>query len=320
MSRIVAADELGIAQAVEALRRGGVIGLPTETVYGLAADATNDEALRRVFAVKDRPATHPLIVHVADAPQLDALALEVSDSCRVLTTHAWPGPLTVIVHANDTVSRVATGGRDTVAVRVPAHRAALAIITQLGRPLAAPSANRFGEVSPTSARHVADDLGDDVDVIVDGGDCAVGVESTIVDCTTPQPEILRPGAITAEDIALLLDPHGVALASEPTGESRAPGMLARHYAPKARLHLVEPGSPLPRATAPVLDCSHDLASVARTLYGSLRDLDQRGVQEVNVLLPPPRGLGHAIRDRLQKAAFPARVGSLNRGGPTPPHS
>jgi len=302
--RIVVADERGIAQAVEVLRRGGIIGLPTETVYGLAADATNDAAVRRVFAVKGRPTSHPLIVHVADASQLDTLAVDVSDTCRVLTAHAWPGPLTVIVPANNTVSRAVTGGRDTVAVRVPAHPAALAIIAQLGKPVAAPSANRFGQVSPTTARHVADDLGADIELVVDGGECEVGVESTIVDCTTLQPEILRPGAITAEDIAALLDPHGVTLASEPTGESRAPGMLARHYAPAARLHLVEVGAPLPHASAAVLDCSHDLALVARTLYASLRDLDRRGVHDVNVLLPPPRGLGHAIRDRLHKAASP----------------
>ena len=251
MSRIVAADARGITVAVDALRRGEVVGLPTETVYGLAADATNDDALRRVFAVKGRPAAHPLIVHIADVSQLDDLASEVSDACRVLVEHAWPGPLTVVVRAKGSVSRVATGGRDTIAVRLPAHPAARAIIEQLGRPIAAPSANRFGHVSPTSARHVADDLGDDVSVIVDGGECEVGVESTIVDCTLDNPEILRPGAITAEDVWRLLEGRGVSVSAEASGESRAPGMLERHYAPRALVVLHENSATIPNDAAVV---------------------------------------------------------------------
>jgi len=251
VSRIVAADARGITVAVDALRRGEVVGLPTETVYGLAADATNDDALRRVFAVKGRPATHPLIVHIADVSQLDDLASEVSDACRVLVEHAWPGPLTVVVRAKGSVSRVATGGRDTIAVRLPAHPAARAIIEQLGRPIAAPSANRFGHVSPTSARHVADDLGDDVSVIVDGGECEVGVESTIVDCTLEQPEILRPGAVTQEDVRRLLEGRGVSVSAEASGESRAPGMLERHYAPRALVVLHENSATIPNDAAVV---------------------------------------------------------------------
>lgn len=314
MTRIVEPDARGIAEAVDTLRRGGIIGLPTETVYGLAADATNDDALRRVFAVKGRPLNHPLIVHIADARQLDDLARDVSDACRVLIDYAWPGPLTVIVRANDRVSRVATGGRDTVAVRLPAHAAAQAIITQLGHPIAAPSANRFGHVSPTSARHVADDLGDDVDLVVDGGECDVGVESTIVDCTLERPEILRPGAITAEEVHRLLDEHGVAMSAEVSGESRAPGMLERHYAPRAFVVLHESRATVPSDATFVIDCgakdesdgalsgADDMVTAGRTLYSRLRDADQAGVPVVHAVLPPARGLGHALRDRLSKAA------------------
>jgi len=304
VTRIVAADDTGIVAAAAALARGEVIGLPTETVYGLAADVTNDDALRRVFSVKGRPSGHPLIVHVAGASWLDALAAEVPPACRALVEHAWPGPLTVIVRANGSVSRVATGGRDTVAVRMPAHDAALAVIARLGRPVAAPSANRFGGVSPTTARHVADDLVSDVALVVDGGACAVGVESTIVDCTLARPEILRPGAVTDDDVRRILAPSGATISDGVTGEPRAPGMLARHYAPAARLVLHESAATLPHDGAPVLDCTGDLVERARMLYARLRELDAAGHAVVHVLLPPARGLGHALRDRLRKAAAP----------------
>ncbi|NCV97118.1 MAG: threonylcarbamoyl-AMP synthase, partial [Acidimicrobiia bacterium] len=175
MARIVQPDAAGIAEAVDALRRGEVIGLPTETVYGLAADATNDTAVRRIFSVKGRPETHPLIVHVAEAIELANLTDEVTPLTRALTQTFWPGPLTVIVRANQKVSRAVTGGRDTVAVRCPAHPVAHAVIHALGCPVAAPSANRFGAVSPTTATHVVVDLGNDVDIVLDGGECEIGL-------------------------------------------------------------------------------------------------------------------------------------------------
>ena len=302
MSRIVAANEDGITEAVDALRRGEPIGLPTETVYGLAADATNEDAVRRIFATKGRPVDHPLIVHVADASELLSLAVDVTDACRVLVEHAWPGPLTVVVRARSSVSRIVTGGRDTVAVRCPAHETAREIIRRLGRPLAAPSANRFGHVSPTTARHVADDLGVDVGVIVDGGDCEIGVESTIVDCTLATVEILRPGSITADDIARLLEPLGVAVSADSSGAPRAPGMLAAHYAPKAQVVLHEDRSTVPGDAVCVLDCSTNMVEAARTLYSRLRDADAAGHSVIHAILPPARGLGHALRDRLVKAA------------------
>lgn len=302
MTRIVAPDAAGIARAVEALARGEVIGLPTETVYGLAADITNDDAVRKIFEVKGRPIDHPLIVHIADTSQLDALAVDVSIACRVLIEHAWPGPLTVVVRAKPGVSRLVTGGRDTVAVRVPAHAVAREIIERLGHPVAAPSANRFGHVSPTTARHVADDLGDEVALVVDGGACEVGVESSIVDCTLAVPEILRPGAITAEDISRVLDSRGLVVSDSVSGTSRAPGMLERHYAPRARVVLHEDRLSVPSDAVWVIDCATDVVTAARELYSRLRDADNAGADTVHVLLPLPRGLGHALRDRLRKAA------------------
>jgi L-threonylcarbamoyladenylate synthase len=302
MTRIVPADERGIATAVAALRDGELVGLPTETVYGLAADASNDDAVRRIFAVKRRPLSHPLIVHIADVEQLFELATEVNDACRVLVSHAWPGPLTVIVAANQSVSRVVTSGRDTIGVRLPAHDVARGIIRQLGNAVAAPSANRFGHVSPTTPQHVVDDLGDDVAVVVDGGPCAVGVESTIVDCSRSTPEILRPGAITESDINRLLTSMRTRVLDGTLGEARASGMMERHYAPRAKVRLYETRQQVPRDASPIIDCTEDVPEAARTLYARLRACDDEGHPEVHVVLPTPEGLGYALRDRLKKAA------------------
>jgi L-threonylcarbamoyladenylate synthase len=307
MGRIVAADEAGIELAVAALRRGEVIGLPTETVYGLAADATNDRAVRKIFAIKRRPSEHPLIIHIATIAQLESLASSVSPACRALIEYAWPGPLTVVVPASSTASRVATGGLDTVAVRMPAHPVARAIIERLERPIAAPSANRFGHVSPTRAEHVVSDLGDDVDLVIDGGPCEIGIESTIVDCTSTDTRILRPGAITEDDMARLLagtesrPDHTPDANVTSSPEVRAPGMLDRHYAPAARVVLHETFATVP-AGASVIDCQSDVLDAARGLYSRLRDADLHGASVVHVIMPPPRGLGLALRDRLQKAA------------------
>lgn len=302
MSRIVPGNAVGVAETVEALRRGLIVGLPTETVYGLAADLANDDAISNVFSVKGRPSSHPLIVHIARHEQLFDLAESVTTACTTLVAHAWPGPLTVVVRARSNVSRVVTGGQDTVAVRLPGHQLAQDVITGLGRPVAAPSANRFGRVSPTSAQHVLDDLGTDVPVILDGGNCLVGVESTIVDCTTAQPEILRHGSVTVDTIRDLLADIDVTLADTPSGTTRASGMLARHYAPKARLVLHENAADLPDSTAVVLRCDGDAVDTARHLFERLRELDRAGVDTAHVVLPPAVGLGIAIRDRLFKAA------------------
>jgi L-threonylcarbamoyladenylate synthase len=296
-------DERLIDEALAVLRRGGLVAMPTETVYGLAADAANEAAVRRIFAVKRRPADHPVIVHVADASHLPRWASHVPDTAAVLAHACWPGPLTLIVPRAAHVLDVVTGGRDTVGVRVPAHPVAFELLDRFGGGLAAPSANRFGMVSPTTARHVRADLGDDVHLVLEGGSSPIGVESTIVDCSVDPPQVLRPGAITATEIERLL---GSELGTA-SGPSRASGMLASHYAPHADVLLAEA-----RERAEQLSAEHpdalligidvDSVDYARQLYGWLRQADSEHRATVIALLPPAEGLGHAIRDRLIKAA------------------
>ncbi|MEP7216361.1 MAG: L-threonylcarbamoyladenylate synthase, partial [Anaerolineaceae bacterium] len=224
-----------IARAVAVLRAGGLIGLPTETVYGLAADAANELAVRRVFAVKGRPASHPVIVHVTGVEALADWAREVPEAALRLAGAFWPGPLTLVLPRTARAGDVVTGGQDTVALRVPSHPLALDVLRAFGGGLAAPSANRFGHVSPTTAQHVRDDLGVEVDFVLDGGPCAIGVESTIVDLATDPaaPVILRTGAVTREDVARVLGGAVRVRDDVATGGVRAPGMLAAHYAPRA---------------------------------------------------------------------------------------
>ncbi len=297
-----------VERAVAVIRSGGLVAIPTETVYGLAADATNDDAVERIFAVKGRPTDHPLIVHMSAAEDLDRWASTPSDAAVRLAATAWPGPLTVIVPRSGRVSTVVTGGRDTVGLRVPAHPLAHRLLRRCGTALAAPSANRFGAVSPTSAGHVLDDLGDLLDpvhdAILDGGPSPVGVESTIVDCTVDPPQILRAGGVPSEDIAELLG-----VVAPASGSARASGMLASHYAPSAAVRLVDSADDaiaLKAGTpgAEILDRTDDLPGYARDLYAALRDADRRGVRVLIAVLPPAAGLGHAIRDRLTKAAAP----------------
>ena len=308
----MATDDLvttDLDRAVAAIRAGALVAIPTETVYGLAADATNPEAVARIFEMKGRPADHPLIVHLAAAGELDEWAREVPDAARLLTDTAWPGPLTVIVPRAAGVLDAVTGGLDTVGLRVPAHAMALALIERSGVGLAAPSANRFGAVSPTTAEHVLRDLGDRLDprrdVILDGGPCPIGVESTIVDCACSPPQILRAGGVPVEDIRRLL----AGAVADASGPSRASGMLASHYAPRCQVRLVDsPDDALALRAGSVgseiLDLTDDLVVYARELYARLRDADDRGVSTLIAVLPPADGLGHAIRDRLTKAAAP----------------
>lgn len=292
-----------IDEALAILRRGGLVAMPTETVYGLAGDASNEAAVRRIFAVKGRPAHHPLIVHVADAAQLPRWAARVPRAAAVLAEACWPGPLTLIVPRADHVLDVVTGGRSSVGVRVPAHPVATELLQRFGGGLAAPSANRFGMVSPTTAQHVRADLGDDVDLVLDGGPSPIGVESTIVDCTVDPPQVLRPGAITTAQIEALLGDSVAATA----GPSRAPGMLASHYAPTAVVVLCETADDADRLSATmtnavVIGAHTDTVEYARHLYDWLRQADEAQRDTVVAVLPPAAGLGHAIRDRLIKAA------------------
>jgi len=295
-----------IDHAVAVLRGGGLVGMPTETVYGLAADASNEAAVRRIFAAKRRPVDHPLIVHLASADQLDEWAGSVPKAAAILAETCWPGPLTLLVPKADHVLSVVTGGRDTVGIRVPAHPMAGELLRRFGGGLAAPSANRFGQVSPTTADHVRADLGADVDFVLDGGPSPIGVESTIVDCTVSPPQILRPGGIDNETIEALLGDLGGA-----SGPSRASGMLASHYSPGCTVEVAESlAEATERAAAlqvtgvrvDVLDPTVDLVEAARLLYVWLRAADERGLPTLIAVLPAPTGLGHAIRDRLLKAA------------------
>ena len=292
-----------IERALEILRNGGLVAIPTETVYGLAGDASNEAAVRRIFEAKGRPADHPLIVHVAAAEQLAGWAATVPTAAAVLADTCWPGPLTLLVPRAVHVLSVVTGGRDTVGIRVPAHPLTTELLTRFGGGLAAPSANRFGKVSPTTAAHVIADLGSRVDYVLDGGACPVGVESTIVDCSVEPSQILRPGGISSEEISELL--NGALAAAD--GPSRASGMLVSHYAPSARVVLADTVGEATAVAARtpgawILDHSDDLITYARNLYADLRSADERGVQTIVAVMPAAHGLGHAIRDRLTKAA------------------
>jgi L-threonylcarbamoyladenylate synthase len=224
------------ARAVAVLRAGGLVAFPTETVYGLGADAANPDALGLLFRVKGRPTDHPVIVHVARAEELDLLGRDVPAVAHAFAHAFWPGPLTIVVRRNpELVAPEATGGRDTVGIRVPNHPVALQLLAEFGGGVAAPSANRFGRVSPTTAQHVRDDLGADVDIVLDGGPSAVGVESTIIDVSGPEPLVLRVGGIGEDALARIA---GAPIARRTGGEIAAPGTLASHYAPDARVELV----------------------------------------------------------------------------------
>lgn len=293
-----------VSQAVSVLNAGGLVGLPTETVYGLAARADTDTAVANIFRAKGRPTGHPLILHISDISELDRYALKVPRAALTLAEHCWPGPLTLLLQKTNAVSHRVTGGRETVAIRIPANECARKIIEQCGNALAAPSANLFGHVSPTTAQHVLNDLGDKVDLIVDDGDCTIGVESTIVDFTTAQPQLLRPGGFPAEDLESIIGQPILM----PTGESRASGMLNSHYAPKCTVVLVETIAAAIQALSEygnsrVLDHWDNSPLYAATLYTQMRQADSDGITAIIAVLPNTTGLGLAVRDRLNKASI-----------------
>jgi L-threonylcarbamoyladenylate synthase len=296
--------------AGDVLRRGGLVAFPTETVYGIGADAANPAAVERLFAVKGRPRGHPVIVHLGARSELDEWARAVPDTARRLAAAFWPGPLTLLVPRADIVPDVVTGGRPAVGLRVPAHPVALELLRAFGGGIAAPSANRFGRVSPTTAAHVRADLGADVDLVIDGGPSRVGVESTIVDCTSAVPMVLRHGGVTTAELAAVL--HGP-LVDAPSGPSRAPGMLESHYAPRASVELAPDASVARRRVAElqaggqaadVIDPGRDVVAYAQHLYEWLREADDQGLDVVVVVPPPEEGIGVAVNERLRKAAAP----------------
>jgi L-threonylcarbamoyladenylate synthase len=305
--------------AVAALRRGDVIGLPTETVYGLAADAGNVEAVRRIFALKGRPADHPLIVHIADASDLATWTSGASPLAARLAEAFWPGPLTLILPRSARVPDVVTGGQDTVGLRCPDHPVALAVLREFGGGLAAPSANRFGRISPTSAAHVREEFPSGVNIVLDGGDCEIGIESTILDLSSGEPRILRPGRISAARIEAVIGP----VAQDRSEHSpRASGTLEAHYAPRTPLLMMprralekearEQGAlgkrvailgvgTVPRGSNG-LALPEDAESYAHGLYAALRQLDSGGQQLLLVERPPDDPAWDAVQDRLRRAA------------------
>jgi L-threonylcarbamoyladenylate synthase len=315
-TRVLKADEGAIKAVGRCLGAGGLVAFPTETVYGLGADAGNGEAIARLYAAKGRPAFNPLIAHVADAAA--ARRLGVFDAAAAALAEAfWPGPLTLVVPKGGDcgVADLALAGLDTVGIRVPAHPVAHALLTAFGGPVVAPSANRSGHVSPTSAAHVLADLRGRIDMVIDGGTADVGVESTIVACLG-EPTLLRPGGVAREAIERVL---GRPLAIPATAEADAPlapGMLSSHYAPKARLRLDADAprdgetllafGPAPAAAGRVLNLSPrgDLIEAAANLFSHLRALDASGAKAIAVMKVPNEGLGEAINDRLARAAAP----------------
>jgi len=306
-----------IARAAAVLRGGGLVAFPTETVYGLGADATNARAVARLFEVKGRPHFDPLIVHLGAANWLERCVTDAPPEARRLAERFWPGPLTLVLPKRETIPDLVTSGLPTVAVRVPSHPVAHALIGALDRPLAAPSANRFGRLSPTTAQAVAEDLGERIELVLDAGPTTHGIESTIVAFGDQGPRLLRPGPITPEQLrdCLGCDVPVVGKAS-PTPE--APGMLERHYAPRTPLRLLEGAPPAETrrvaclafraapagafAAVEVLSPSGDLREAAANLFAALRRLDMAGAEWIVAEPVPENGLGVAIMDRLRRAA------------------
>ncbi len=314
---VFSANDSHIVHAAEILRRGGLVAFPTETVYGLGANAMDDGAVAGIFEAKGRPRFNPLIVHVRNLEAAHALA-EFTPPTNTLAGQFWPGALTLVLprKTNCPLSLLVSAGLDTVALRVPSHPIAQQILAQSGIPIAAPSANRSGHVSPTTAEHVTDDLGDRVELILDGGPTPGGIESTVVGFEQNKPVLLRPGAIAREDIERVAGPLGTP--AESTISS--PGQLASHYAPCAPLRLnartVEPeetllafGSDVPDGAAEVrnLSPSGDLKEAAANLFAMLRELDATGARRIAVMAIPEHGLGEAINDRLRRAAAPREM-------------
>lgn len=302
-------DVAGIARAVEVLREGGLLALPTETVYGLAADARNGAAVARIFEAKGRPTFNPLIVHVLS---LDAAAelVEVSDAARLLAKAFWPGPMTLVLPSRGRVADLVSGGLDTLAVRVPAHPLARAVLEAFGGPIAAPSANPSGQISPTLARHVVDGLGGAVDAVLDGGACGVGLESAILAPGKDGVRLLREGGISREAVEAVVGP---VVADLTPGRVEAPGQMERHYAPRTKVVLggaIAPGEVAIGFGAVAGDFSlserGDLSEAAVRLFATLHAADAlaeaRGASVIRVAEVPDVGLGRAINDRLRRAA------------------
>jgi len=323
VSRIVAvpeSDSPAIAEAAAILLDGGLVAFPTETVYGLGADGLNPEAVAKIYAAKGRPATNPVILHVDSIGSAKTLVSHWPVEAEVLAEKFWPGPLTLVLPASDRVPAIVRAGGPSVALRCPAHRVALALIHAVGRPLAAPSANRSQHLSPTRAEHVASSLGKAVDLILDSGPTEAGLESTILDLCGPRPRILRPGPIAPAEIAALIGAVDLWEGAVKSGEIQpAPGMAERHYAPLARLELVPSGAGFSTADAGVAYVAlgnlpslppgvrgvllpMDAEVVGTRLYALLHELDEAGFERIVMERPPADEAWMAVRDRLNRAS------------------
>ena len=315
-----------VGEGAKRLANGGVVAFPTETVYGLGADATNVHAVAKIFLVKGRPADHPLIVHVADAGGLERWGEGIPESARQLAGSFWPGPLTIIVRKSGHLPPIVTGGQDTVGLRCPSHPLAQDLLREFARigsgAIAAPSANRFGHVSPTTAQHVREEFGHDL-CLIDGGACEVGLESTIVDLSRGEPVLLRPGAVSRADIEAVL---GVAPRDRDAAAPRASGTLEAHYAPRTALLLLTPAAleeelreranvailamrePLPSASVTAwITAASEPVRYGHDLYASLRKLDGSGAKRILVEAPPLNPAWEAVNDRLARAAAGAGI-------------
>ena len=318
----------GVAEAARLLREGGVVAIPTETVYGLAADAFNEGAIRRVFEAKGRPQDNPLIVHISDMAQLPDLVTEIPDTAKRLAAAYWPGPLTMVLPRSERLPACVSAGLDTVAIRMPSHPVARAVIEQSGCPLAAPSANRSGRPSPTTARHVLDDLDGRIDAVLMSEDCDVGVESTVILLAGGAKRLLRPGGVTREMLEAVIGPvelDKAVLSAEVTAKVSSPGMKYKHYAPVTRTVLLVGDTPAyidyvnrsenscvavcfaedaPELTCPCLvyGSGANEATLAHGLFAALRQVDDLGVDVAYVHAPSLSGVGLAVYNRLLRAA------------------
>jgi L-threonylcarbamoyladenylate synthase len=335
-TRVLPADATGIREAAAVLQAGGLVAFPTETVYGLGANARDAAAVAKIFAAKGRPTTDPLIVHVADLDHAASVARTIPPLATQLAQHFWPGPLTLVLPRHPNIPASVSAGLDTVAIRIPAHPVAMALIREAGLPIAAPSANRFTRPSPTNAAHVLADLDRQIDMVLDGGETTIGLESTVLDLSGEHPSILRPGGIDREQLAALIpDLVFVPRFLNHQEATAAPGGLLRHYAPNAPLWLIQghdqaiwahiiaatneqhrhgrrvgilaTSEDLPMlagcpATMIDLGSQQDLATIGRALFGAIRSIDAQGVEIIFVRGLPQIGLGLAIWDRLIRAA------------------
>ena len=300
-----------LEEAAAILRRGGLVAFPTETVYGLGANALDEDAVRRIYTAKGRPSTSPLIVHIASAAMGKRVAREWPETAAILTNRFWPGPLTLVLPKQKRVPAIVTAGLDTVGVRMPSHPLALALIKKARLPLAAPSANKFTQLSPVTAGQVRQSLGDAVDLVLDGGPCRVGIESTVLSLAGDVPVLLRPGMVSRQQIEALIGPVALAKAAAEGEAHAAPGMHEKHYAPHTPLRLGDPAPDSayiwwsePKPAHIDVRMPNDPDRYAAMIYDTLHRLDQMGLREIAVEPVPPTGDWDGIRDRLARAAQP----------------